>query len=225
MGQPVNVRFEVVADSSASLLMTLEGMVANVRQMQGLPAEDYEPGSRAAALAMCEDEVLMDELVHREKARGNILTFIRKPISPAAPVVVAPDVAAPAPANAETPPTSAPRRTRRAKTDAATTAKAAAEDEAGEAEAADEAEDNADLLAPAPAPAPVPEAKPALTQDQALLKALELLRTAFARGKAGAAAVKKLQKEWGVQKFADVPLHRAHELLAAGEKLLAEIPA
>jgi hypothetical protein len=63
------------------------------------------------------------------------------------------------------------------------------------------------------------EAKKALTKmkDDALV----IARDVFASSKDGAAAVRKLPKDYGVKKLQDVPVEKAAELLAAVKKLQA----
>ena len=54
-------------------------------------------------------------------------------------------------------------------------------------------------------------------------QALDILRSVYVRGEAGQKAVTEATRSFGKRKAADVPVEKAAELLAAAEKLNAEI--
>lgn len=198
---PASIRFEVVADSSDELVRSL----ADIVQAHGMKL-----GPAVLPLSSASEEDLIGELVHRGLARNEQVTVVRESIPPGKATTAA------GPAK------------RRGRPPKATTAPApvVAPDETGEDEDDGEDEDERDEISAGlddPEP-PAPAVQTALPPEQALLKALENLRTLYARA-TGAKAVKKLQKEWGVAKFAEINLDRAHELLKVSAKLLEENPA
>ena len=119
------------------------------------------------------------------------------------------------------------KRHRRTREQIAADEKAAAEKAAAEKAAAEKASDagapaeNDDPLGLGSDPEPEP---PKLTPAEAKLKALEILREAFAMT-GGPAAVKHVQSEFRVAKFIEVPDALGQDLLDIARNILANLKA
>lgn len=161
------------------------------------------------------------------EAGSGTVTHTRPP-APVAPI----DTAASADAPAANAPAPAPARTRTRRTNAQiaadeAAAKAAAESKAPAPGAPDDVggdAENDDPLGLGSDAEPEPAAPPELTPAEAKLKALEVLREAFALP-GGPAAVKKCQAAYGVAKFIEVPDASGGGLLQKARQILAELKA
>lgn len=87
------------------------------------------------------------------------------------------------------------------------------------AEGEDAAEDTAQAAAPAAS------AQPEVDEAAIRQKAIDVLMSVYARGKAGQAECRKVREKMGVKKFADVPLSQAAQLLEMANAADAAVPA